>query len=152
MLILTCAWKLTWNLTWNSTVYELIHYCVQDENLNILISNFGKTDWKTISSFLPVSTQQKQKSVELCLSFPWTCKCKSLNANQCLHVELSSSWLIKTFPVVLKGADRIPVYAPLEKAPGSWFDKRLLVQRGRWKGGKITPKIWYRLCLNKVCS
>lgn len=92
--------------------------------------------------FFACKYSAEAKSVELCLSFPWICKCKSLNANQCLHVELSSSWLIKTFPVALKGADRIPVYAPLEKAPGSWFDKRLLVQRGRWKGGKITPKIW----------
>lgn len=32
--------------------------CVQDENLKILISNFGKKDWKTIASFLPVSTQR----------------------------------------------------------------------------------------------
>lgn len=35
-------------------------FFLQDENLKILISNFGKTDWKTIASFLPVSTLQKQ--------------------------------------------------------------------------------------------
>lgn len=46
--------------------------------------------------FFACKYSAEAKSVELCLSFPWTCKCKSLNANQCLHVELSPSWLIKT--------------------------------------------------------
>lgn len=43
----------------NYIVSELISSCVQDENLKILTSNFGKKDWKTIASFLPVSNQNQ---------------------------------------------------------------------------------------------
>lgn len=43
--------------------------CVQDENLKILISNFGKKDWKTIASFLPVNTQQMQNQLRISKTF-----------------------------------------------------------------------------------
>lgn len=52
--------KVILKLTLNYIVSELICSCVQDDNLKILISNFGRKDWKTIASFLPVSTQLKQ--------------------------------------------------------------------------------------------
>lgn len=39
-------------------------FCVQDENLKILTNNFGKSDWKTIASFLPVSMRNAKGIVE----------------------------------------------------------------------------------------
>lgn len=41
-----------------------IFFCLQDENLKILTNNFGKSDWKTIASFLPVSMRKAKEIVE----------------------------------------------------------------------------------------
>ena len=42
---------------------------MQDDNLKILTNNFGKSDWKTVASFLPVSTDIGVMLNRLCKRF-----------------------------------------------------------------------------------
>lgn len=64
---------------------------------------------------MPVSTQHKKKS----------------------FAKLGNLYLNLFLYMYMKGANRSPVQAPLAKTCGSWFDKRLLDQRGGWQGTRL---------------
>uniref|UniRef100_A0A3Q2R2M8 Uncharacterized LOC105936427 n=1 Tax=Fundulus heteroclitus TaxID=8078 RepID=A0A3Q2R2M8_FUNHE len=100
----------------------------EDENLKILVTNFGKKDWKTIASFLPGRTElqcilrwkkhldpeslkepwskdEDQKIVELVHRYGtknWAAVAKQLNGR--LGKQCRDRWINHLDPVVSKGA------------------------------------------------
>lgn len=83
--------------------------------------------WSTI-----LEDQTGKRLHALCLWVP------SIRKNQIWlsFAKLANLYLNLYLYIYMKGANRSPVQAPLAKACGSRFDKRLLDQRGGWPGSK----------------
>lgn len=83
-------------------------FFVKDDNLKILVNNFGRSNWKTIAFFMPVSTQHRKK---MTWGSAWV-------ANKC--------WLLNLY---VKGTNGCPMQASVAKTLGSRFVTKCVVQR-----------------------